>query len=432
MINIYDEFTEREKYLVLEDSQLQTLDKGQSDREKRYTPDGNSLFAKTSGVKNKVNMYKNLTEHEIDALNTTCNLADAHTHQSQTDSQRRIVARLPEIWHEAEQHPQAFFEEKFICLFFSTQNQKSAIPLKRTMLSYAASISIMAVSAYLREQQLSVSLLEPCFDNLPALLRQYGVETHALHESYLEGDLYKQLNQQVKTDAVFLLDPNNPTGFSLMKDRSHFDELIRFCKDQRKLLILDLCFAPFAQADKAMGRFDVYEVLEEANIPYFVIEDTGKTFPVQDAKCSLLTASHHLFQQMRDIQTDILLNVSPFILNMLCEYLIDARENSFDFVSSLIENNTTYLKQKLDQTILEYQEPDCKVSVAWIKINHEIKGNDLQKILLKHKIYVLPGSYFFWSTGHDVGDEYIRIALSRSPDKFKESIDLLTEVIKTL
>lgn len=47
------------------------------------------------------NQLLDLTQHEIQALRTRFNLADAHTHQQQSDSQREIVARLPELWYEA-------------------------------------------------------------------------------------------------------------------------------------------------------------------------------------------------------------------------------------------------------------------------------------------------------------------------------------------
>jgi hypothetical protein len=39
-----------------------------------------------------------LTQHEIDALTMEYNLADAHTHQSQSPTQHQIVGKLPEMW----------------------------------------------------------------------------------------------------------------------------------------------------------------------------------------------------------------------------------------------------------------------------------------------------------------------------------------------
>ena len=45
-----------------------------------------------------------ITQHEIAALKTRFNLADAHTHQGQSPSQRRIIDSLPDLWYSAENH----------------------------------------------------------------------------------------------------------------------------------------------------------------------------------------------------------------------------------------------------------------------------------------------------------------------------------------
>jgi len=42
-----------------------------------------------------------ITQHEIAALRTRYNLADAHTHQNQSPTQRKIVKSLPKLWDEA-------------------------------------------------------------------------------------------------------------------------------------------------------------------------------------------------------------------------------------------------------------------------------------------------------------------------------------------
>src|ERR1044071_9255987 len=45
-----------------------------------------------------------ITQHEIAALRTRFNLADAHTHQNQSASQRRIIENLPNLWYSADNH----------------------------------------------------------------------------------------------------------------------------------------------------------------------------------------------------------------------------------------------------------------------------------------------------------------------------------------
>src|SRR3989338_4055623 len=100
------------------------------------------MFNKFFGFSKKpINEYQDLTQHEIHALKLKYNLADAHTHQSQSPTQRKIVERLPELWYEAEKTKQYDMEQKFIQTFFRSQRQHAALKTP-TMLVYAASIAM--------------------------------------------------------------------------------------------------------------------------------------------------------------------------------------------------------------------------------------------------------------------------------------------------
>jgi hypothetical protein len=76
-----------------------------------------------------------ITQHEIEALKLEYNLADAHTHQSQSLTQRNIVKRLPELWYESENNKQHVSEQKFIHAFFRSRKQYTALHTP-TMLVY--------------------------------------------------------------------------------------------------------------------------------------------------------------------------------------------------------------------------------------------------------------------------------------------------------
>ena len=56
-----------------------------------------------------VHRFVDLTQHEIQALKTRYNLADAHTHQRQSRTQGRIVQRLPDLWYESEDNRQDYY-----------------------------------------------------------------------------------------------------------------------------------------------------------------------------------------------------------------------------------------------------------------------------------------------------------------------------------
>ena len=272
---------------------------------------------------------------------------------------------------------------------------------------------------------MSVSLIEPCFDNLHDLLRNLGVPLRPLREEALADvdDIYENLCREVTSDALFLVDPNNPTGFTLLTEgRPAFEEVVRFCVDRGKLLIIDRCFASFALMDAAAKPFDVYELLESSGVSYLVVEDTGKTWPLQDAKCAILMSSKDLYQAVYDIHTSVLLNVSPFTLNMLTQYLLDSIRDRFASVRGVISTNRAELMDVLSGTPVQVCKPRVNVSVAWLDISAlGVDSTTFQRRLLARDLYVLPGTFFFWSD-HSRGDSFIRVALAREPDRFRGAV----------
>lgn len=381
--------------------------------------------------------FEDLTQHEVEALKQKFNFADAHTHQSQSPSQMQIVARLPELWLEAERTKQETLNHKFLEAFYTTRGLKSALEPNNIMLYYAASIAIIHVGNYLFKKRLSVSLIEPCFDNLYEILKHQEVPLYRLQEELLyEPDkIYENLKNNIKTDAIFLVDPNNPTGFTTLgiKNQRAFAEIVRFCKDYDKLLIIDYCFANFLMHDDEVELYDTYKLLKESGVKYMAIEDTGKTWPIQDAKVAMLKVSDCLYNEMYSIYTAYILNISPFILNFLTEYILDSHHVKFDSTRNLLNRNRAILREKLQGTLLQLQEPFAKTSVAWCQITDlNINATELQKYLYDMKgIYVLPGTYFYWCNP-EKGERYIRIALARDTDNFVQGMTLLTEALNTL
>ncbi|WP_322760450.1 aminotransferase class I/II-fold pyridoxal phosphate-dependent enzyme [Frankia sp. Cr2] len=367
-----------------------------------------------------------LTQHEIQALKATYNLADAHTHQFQSPGQQEIVARLPQLWYEAEDSLQSGYEREFIDAFFQLHRQPTALVKQKTLLSYAASISTLVAALFLKQRCMAVTLVEPCFDNLHDLLANTGVPLFPVDETAFHDpdEIYATLTREVRTEALFLVDPNNPTGFSMLKyGRRGFEEVVRFCRDHHKILIMDFCFAAFTLFDDRLARFDVYDLLESSKVSYIAIEDTGKTWPVQDAKCAMITTSDDIWPDIYNIHTSVLLNVSPFVLNMLTQYVRDSAADGFASIRDLLAQNRETARRELAGSILEYQEPVARVSVAWFRISRaELTASELQAILLAGVgVYVLPGRYFYWSQPNK-GESFIRIALARDPEIFASAI----------
>ncbi|KKW36623.1 MAG: hypothetical protein UY81_C0020G0006 [Candidatus Giovannonibacteria bacterium GW2011_GWA2_53_7] len=276
-----------------------------------------------------------------------------------------------------------------------------------------------------------MALIDPCFDNIRDILRHEDVAVESLKEEWLHHPacLYENLKAQVSADAIFIVDPNNPTGFTLTgpvtsvaETKRGFLELFRYAKDYNKLLIFDFCFASFMLPGTELGIFDIYQELEESGVSYIAIEDTGKTWPLQDAKVAMLKTSRDLRDEIYPIYTSYLLNVSPFVLSIVREYVEDSEQDNFASVRNLLKRNRVIAKDVLAGSILQFQEPKSPVSVAWFKItDSRISATELQKAIRKAGTYVLPGTYFFWSDPQK-GEQYIRIALARDTDMFEPAI----------
>jgi len=251
-------------------------------------------------------------------------------------------------------------------------------------------------------------------------------------------ELYDNLKNNVKSDVLFIVSPNNPTGWELTGGvgtdfKKGFEELIRYAKDHNKILSFDFCFASAILHDENTPTFDVYGLLEESGVSYVAYEDTGKTWPLQDAKAAILKCSKDIYPELYDIHTAYLLNVSPFILNVITEYINDSIKDGGDSIIGLLERNKEITKNYLDGEYFEMHEPKIPISVAWLKIkNPNIKATDLQKkIYEKAKVYVLPGTYFFWDNP-EKGERYIRLALARDTEILEGAVKAIAEIIPDL
>lgn len=369
-----------------------------------------------------------ITQHEIEALKHAYNVSDAHTHQSQSPTQRAIIRRLPELWYEAEKTRQYDMEQRFLQNFFRVHKQPAALKNNNVLLVYAASIAMAITANYLMKKKMSVGLMHPCFDNIVDLLKHMEVPIAALQEEWLHDPkkIYETLEKNVTSEAIFLIDPNNPTGFTLFNFGTEgWSEVIRFAKEKKKLLILDFCFAAFMLPDENLEVFDLYEMLEASGVTYIAMEDTGKTWPLQDAKAAMIKSSADIYDDIYNIHTAYLLNVSPFILNVLNQYVLDSEQDNFASVFSLLERNRALATEILDGSVLIPIDPIVKVSVLWCKIKREeIQATALKRYLTKFGIHLLPGTYFYWDD-HEMGERYIRIALARDSDVFVQAMQAL-------
>lgn len=340
---------------------------------------------------------QNLTQREIPVLPEAYNLADGHVHLPPDRGVENLTDRLSGIYKTARRESLPELETQFLERFYSLAGQ--TVKRSEHLLCTSASMSLEIVANHLRMKQMSLSLIEPCFDNLAHIFKRHEVQLEPLPDEYLSEPSFSDYIERMDTDSVCIVTPNNPTG--AMLSENNLEHLVRHCEDSGKLLILDTSFRFYDP-----HPYDQYAILESSDAEYIVIEDTGKTWPTSELKISALALSENLFNDFDAIYTDFLLHVSPFTLALLTTYIESSLDDSLQGVHSVIQQN----RERLAGTGLQ-DEGAPYMSVAWIN-----RPNSYER-LADAGVHVLPGSDFFWASP-EKGIPYIRLALAREPSRF--------------
>ncbi len=376
----------------------------------------------------------NHTMDELKALNTKYNLSDAHTHQALPESLKALLPQLRTFWEDSHYTQQANFEKNFLQSFFAFRKCPHALLRGDNFINYSASSITSLLANFFYTNDLEVSLIEPCFDNLPDLLKDGGTIPKPLPERQIKKIIQGEDPDIHIGDVIFLVNPNNPTGFSLENyGASAYHALAQYCEANNKILVLDFTFMPFILEDEDRAVCDIYELFNGYSFNYLTIEDTGKILPVMDTKASILHASDGLVAEISRAHTNYILRVSPFILQVLTFILDRLAQDGLGPLYDLYRSNRRYLRQMIRQHDLPLEvtpAPDS-LSIAWIRITNGLSASYLQNALRRNNIEILIGNNFFWSDKSQ-GGGYIRIALARERKEFIESIDTFIHTLKVL
>jgi aspartate/methionine/tyrosine aminotransferase len=283
------------------------------------------------------------------------------------------------------------------------------------------------IANYLRLNQFSLSLIEPCFDNLADIFHRHRIPMRPVPDALLEapGDALVRALSELDSDAICLVTPNNPTGLTLTE--RNLRGLLNYCKDRRKLLILDNCFRHYLPRDLT---YDQYDLVLQAGIDAIHVEDTGKTWPSSEIKAPFIAISRSLglFDRIYDIYTDFLLHVSPVGIKLMHEFIRLSQRDDMATIHEVVRVNRKTLYDNLAGTFLTPCEKQF-ASVAWLRIDYPLNAMELKQILDQQGVFVLPGNHFFW---HDrrQGEKYIRVALARDVAMFSEAAARLGEVCR--
>jgi aspartate/methionine/tyrosine aminotransferase len=372
-------------------------------------------------------MFRNLTGYEIDSLPQSYNLTDGHAFRRWFAVEEAIIDQSAQLFKSTNRQLQNEIERQYIRDFSRLAKQTFDEDALGYLMCFTASMAFEIVANYLRLHRLSLALIEPCFDNLADIFHRHHIPMQPVSDALLEapGDALVRALSAIDSDAICLVTPNNPTGRTLTE--GNLRNLLRFCRERRKLLILDNCFRAY------LPRYlvhDQYQLVLEAGVDAVLVEDTGKTWPTSEIKAPFFAVSraHGLFQRIYDIYTDFLLHVSPVGIKLMHEFIRLSQQDDMASIHGVILDNRKALYDSIAGTFLTPCEHPF-ASVAWLRIDNSLNALELKQILDEHGVFVLPGDHFFW---HDrrQGERFIRVALARDTDMFLEAATRLGEVCR--
>jgi aspartate/methionine/tyrosine aminotransferase len=371
--------------------------------------------------------FKNLTGYEINALPRSYNLTDGHAFRRWFAAEEAIIDRSAQLFKNNNRRLQTEIERQYIADFSRLARQTYDENALGYLMCFTASMAFEIVANYLRLHRLSLALIEPCFDNLADIFHRHHIALRPLPDTLLEtpGDALVRALGAADADAICLVSPNNPTGRTLTEDKLR--SLLHFCKERKKLLILDNCFRAYLPRHLV---HDQYQPVLESGVDSVLIEDTGKTWPTSEIKAPFFAVSRGrgLFARIHDIYTDFLLHVSPVGIKLIHEFIRLSQQDDMASIHEVVRVNRRTLYDNLAGTFLTPCEHSF-ASVSWLQIENSLNALELKQILDEHGVFVLPGDHFFW---HDrrQGEKFIRVALARDTDMFLGAATLLGEVCR--
>ncbi|HSX35021.1 MAG TPA: pyridoxal phosphate-dependent aminotransferase [Candidatus Saccharimonadales bacterium] len=372
-------------------------------------------------------MKKDLTQLEIPRLPETFNLTDGHAHRPLTASEEAIANDIFKQFFTVEREQQPELERGYVDAFYGLTRQTIDYDKTKYLFLPSASISLEIVGNFLRLKKYSLALTEPCFDNLANIFKRHDVGLTPIPDDCLESENFGGILETLDVDAICIVSPNNPTGNSYT--RQNFELLVEHCKATGKLLILDTSFRAYRPDDTI---FDEYGILQQSGIDYIVVEDTGKTWPTKELKTSVLAVSPSVYNGIFDIYSDFIYHHSPFVLQLLTSFIKVSQGDGLASVHGVVETNKAELSRALEGSILKLVSKPFS-SVAWLEVPAEsgYRAEDIVAHLAKAGIFVLPGTYFYWSD-KSKGDNYIRVSLVRDAEIFARAAKIIHDTCKQL
>ncbi|MFA6303901.1 MAG: aminotransferase class I/II-fold pyridoxal phosphate-dependent enzyme [Legionella sp.] len=374
-----------------------------------------------------------LTDFEVSGLHSNFCLADGHAYQDLHPSFKEIIQNLPQLWNDAAQLSIPEAELMFNKTFARFINSPILNQYPHFRICPTASNSIDLIGAVLNHLQLSAVLIEPAFDNLALLVRRRGVNLSSINDK----DLYTAAESNTLDErfphlkdfgALFIVHPNNPTG--LIVSEQAFKNLVDFCKRHQIVMVVDNCFRIYRRTS-----FDDYKILVDSSISFMAFEDTGKVWPTQDLKASLVYFSEDLSSLFNEIYNEVYLCVSNFSLKIIASFYDEtAKSGVQNTIWDIVDSRRALVRKLIEDSDFRIPQiaTNSKLPVEWLTYKHSDK-NDLIicRELKQMNLAVLPGRHFYWNSQDNTEHQkFIRVSLMKREVIFQTGLTILSNYMK--
>jgi aspartate/methionine/tyrosine aminotransferase len=285
---------------------------------------------------------------------------------------------------------------------------------EETVFFLTASMAIGAVARHLANQGVRrIGVPEPTFDTLPGLLREAGLEPVPLPEDD------EALLAAVDTlGAVFLVLPNNPTGWT--PSLRALAALPEAAKASGCTVVVDRT-CRFHQ-DRQHSRLFL------ADFDWIDIQDTGKTWSTLGTKLAFVRArSPRTLTALRGEYGLHMKSVPALNLYITSEAI--ALEGGDYRVRRAVARNRDALEDELGVLGFTVVSRPLGVALLCLPVGFPMGSTRLAQSLRAADIEVMPGRDFFWNTPLE-GEEFIRVSLARPAERFPAQAAALADAIR--
>jgi aspartate/methionine/tyrosine aminotransferase len=372
-----------------------------------------------------------LTTWQSRSLRNQYNLADAHARDNLLPFER-AAAQAASSWllKPYEDIDQTAVEDEFVQVFAAVAGESYDLLRRRSRtFQYSASRSISTAGhALKRAGRETVGVLHPSFDNIPQLLKRSGLSVSPVAQP---RNCRGPLEVPDTIDALFLTIPNNPTGW--VPSRDVLVATATECARRGTALVIDLSF-------RFQGnlRYPVYDTLAAVDgLELITIEDSGKTWNLNDLKCSLVTfESSDLELTAASAMDEDLLLVSPVYLGIVTAVMhmaVGGTDNPLDERRDLAKRNFLTLAKEMEQAGFVDTRMRREIArrekqsgfVWWLALDRSWNAPAVAAFAERRGVSVLPGDQFCWASEDPT--PHLRIALLREAEYFAGGAQLLAK-----